>query len=113
MPDHGYAMSRWKLIAVLLAAVCLALPAAAHAQRAAGGRSAGTVAPRGAGGGRPVVVAPGRVGVYGYRPYYYPYRFYRPGISFGFAFGYPYYYGYGWGYPYPYYYPYGYGYGYP
>ncbi|HEY6210702.1 MAG TPA: PEGA domain-containing protein, partial [Vicinamibacterales bacterium] len=50
-----------------------------------------------------------------YRPYYYPYRFYRPGISFGFygAFGYPYYgyYPYGWGYPY--YYPYGYGYGYP
>lgn len=105
-------MTRWKLYPVLLAAACLALPATALAQaRAAGGaRSGGTAVPRAAGAvARPVVVGPGRVGVNGYRPYYYPYRFY-PGLSFGFGFGYPYYYGYPWGYPYPYF---GYGYGYP
>src|SRR5207244_2142254 len=76
-----------------------------------GGRAVGSAVPR---GGRPVVVSPGRGGVTLYRPYYYPYRYYRPGISLGFygVFGYPYgFYPYGYGYPY--YYPYGYGYGYP
>src|SRR5579862_3346506 len=101
-----------KLIPVLLAAACLAVPASAHAQRrgASGGgsgRAVGSAVPRGSSAGRPVVVSPGRVGPYG--PYAYPYRYYRPGISLGFyGFGYPYYYGYGYGYPY--YYPYGYAY---
>ena len=120
-------MSCSKLIPVMLAAACLAVPASAHAQRRAGGgggrsvgtagprggsgRSVGTAAPRGGAPGRPVVVSPGRVGggAY-YRPYSYPYRYYRPGLSFGFygGFGYPYYYPYG--YAYPYYSPYGYAY---
>jgi hypothetical protein len=108
-----------KLIPVLLAAVCLAMPTSAHAQRrsSGGGRSVGTAAPRGGTGttGRPIVGSPGRAGVAPYRPYSYPYRYYRPGLGFYYGFGYPYGY-YGFGYGYPYYYPYGYaypGYGYP
>jgi PEGA domain-containing protein len=93
----------------------------------AGPRGAVVAGPRGAvvagrgfpvyGHGYPHYVNARVVGVYPYRPYYYPYR---PGITvgfyagFGFGFGYPYSYGYP--YPYPYYgygYPYSYGYPYP
>src|SRR5205823_4619455 len=117
----GFPMPCSKLIPALLAAVCLAVPTSAHAQRnssGGGGRSIGSAVPRGgSSAGRPVVVSPGRAGGAPYRPYTYPYRYYRPGVSLGFyyGFGYPYgYYPYGYGYPYYYSYGYGYpGYGYP
>jgi PEGA domain len=131
-------------VAVLSVAVCAA---DASAQRRGGGgnrgggshgggQSVGRAAPRGpyAGGSRsvypgryygggyvhPRFITPRIVGVYPYRPYYYPFR---PGLTLGFysgfGYGYPYAYPYPYGYyGYPYGYPYasgayGYGYGYP
>lgn len=113
---------------VFAAAICVAATANdAAAQRrgpggggrAGGGRVVGRAVPRGGGGPRVyggryynrsrVIVSPRIVGVYPYRPYYYPFR---PGLTLGFyagygyPYGYPYYYG---GYPYS---SYGYGYGY-
>src|SRR5215467_6665907 len=141
-------MNYSKTLSVLgVAAVALAVSAAdASAQRRGGGGgggsrggghagpSVGRSAPRGpyAGGSRtvypgryyggfagPRYITPRIVGIYPYRPYYYPFR---PGLTVGFyaGYGYPYYgyygnYGYSYGYPYaayPYYYG-GYGYGMP
>ena len=110
--------------------VCVADASAQSRGHGGGGRgpSVGRVAPRGPfiggsravyGGGflRPRFITPRIVGVFPYRPYYYPFR---PGITLGFyaGFGYPYgypyygypYYGYPYGYPYA---SYGYGYGMP
>jgi hypothetical protein len=100
------------------AALWIAAPATAHAQRGhavarGGGQVAGHAVPR-VPGGRPVVVSPRIVsprviGVVPFRPYF-PYRR-RITVGFFGAFGYPYY---PYAYPYPYYYPYAYpGYGYP
>src|SRR6476660_3879792 len=119
-------MGHSKSIALIATvAVCLgvyAADASAQSRGRARGPSAGSAAPRGpvVGGSR---IAPGRyygggfrgprfitpriVGVFPYRPYYYPFR---PGITLGFyaGYGFPYY-----GYPYYGYPYYGYGYGYP
>ena len=122
-------MKHSKLTAVLLAVpvclVCLAVStvdASAQSRARPDGRAPGGRAPGGTigravprpGGVRPTRIYPRVVGRVPYRPYYYPYRPYRPGISIGFGF----YGGYGYGYPYyygsPYAYPaYGYGYAYP
>jgi hypothetical protein len=87
-----------------------------------GAPSVGRVAPRGpyVGGARvfprydvgfirPRIISPRIVGVFPYRPYYYPFR---PGITVGFYAGLGYGYPYAYPYPYAYGYPYGY-YGYP
>ncbi len=117
------------LVIVFAAAISIAATAGdAAAQRrghgGGGGVAVGRATPRVGGriyggrvyggrvyGGRPIFVSPRVVGVYPYRPYYYPYR---RGLTIGFfaGFGYPYgypYYGYPY-YGYPYYSGY-YGYG--
>jgi hypothetical protein len=112
------------LVALGLAAAIVAAPsyAAAQSRGRSTGPAVGRAVPRTAPGpgGRPY----GGVRPYGggvpYRPYYYGYGPFRPGLGLYFGYGYPYFYGsYAYGYPwygYPAYgYPaYGYpGYGYP
>src|SRR5689334_572661 len=118
----GYSKSIALLGAVVLCVgVCAADAAAQSRGRAGRGPSVGHAAPRGPilgsgryyGGGflRPRFITPRIVGVFPYRPYYYPFR---PGLTLGFYAGYGYPYGFPY-YAYPYYgygYPYAYGYGY-
>jgi len=122
-----YSKSIVVLSAVVVSLGLCAADASAQSRGRAGGRgpAVGHVAPRGPfiGGSRlygggflgPRFITPRIVGVFPYRPYFYPFR---PGITVGFyaGFGYPYgypYYGYPY-YGYPYGYPYAaYGYGVP
>ena len=118
----GYSKSISLLCAVVVSIGVCAADASAQPRGRAGvrGPSIGRVAPRGpfiGGSLGPRFITPRIVGVFPYRPYYYPFR---PGITLGFyaGFGYPYgypYYAYPYyGYGYPYGYPYaGYGYGVP
>jgi len=122
-------MRRFLVLAALIGAVMVLLPADAEARRggvhgrAGGVHRAAVVRPGGAGYR---TVAVGRAGYYrgayygrGYRGGYYGRGYYRPGVAAGIAAGTPaagaaaaaapYYYGYGYDYPASY----GYGYGYP
>jgi hypothetical protein len=115
-------MTKYKTIVALgLAAAIVALPsyAAAQSRGRSGGGAVGRAVPRTAPG--PAGRAYGGVRPYGggaYRPYYYGYGPFRPGVDLYFGFGYPGFYGaygYPWygypGYAYPWYgYP---AYGYP
>jgi len=121
----SFSKSASLLCAVVMSIGVCAADASAQSRGRAGvrGPSVGRAAPRGPfiggsrigpyyGGGflRPRFITPRVVGVFPYRPYYYPFR---PGITLGFyaGFGYPYGFPY---YGYPYYaYPYPYAYGYP
>jgi len=114
---------------VVCVGVCAADASAQSRGRAGRGPSVGQAAPRGPylggphvvpgryyGGGflRPRFITPRIVGVFPYRPYYYPFR---PGLTLGFYAGYGYPYGFPYYsnpyYGYPYGYPYSYGYGGP
>jgi len=130
----GYSKSIALIGTIVVCVGAYAADASAQSRGRAGrGPSVGHAAPRGPfvggsrvgpgryyGGGflRPRFITPRIVGVFPYRPYYYPFR---PGITLGFYAGYGYPYGfpyyaypyYGSGYGYGYGYPYAYGYGVP
>ena len=110
-----YSKSASLLCAVVVSIGVCAADGSAQTRGRAGARgpSVGRVGPRGpfiGGSLRPRFITPRIVGVFPYRPYYYPFR---PGITLGFYAGFGYPYGYGYGYPYYAYPPYGYPYGYP